>query len=185
MTRAAILDRDGTIIVDRDYISDSAEVELLPNAASGLRRLAALDLRLVVVTNQSGIGRGLFDETRLAEINARLRELLSREGVELAGIWYCPHHPDTGCACRKPNTKLVEEAADALGFDPRRSVVIGDKASDIELGKRIGAATILVRTGYGARTVAGGAVEPDRVADDLLEAAQIVAGLPAAADKPE
>ena len=185
MTKVVILDRDGTVIVERDYLSTPEEVELLPNAARGLRQMAELGYKLVIVTNQSGVARGRFDEARLAEINARVRELLSREGVELAGIWYCPHHPDEGCACRKPNTKLIEEAADTLGFDPRNSIVIGDKASDIELGKRIGATTILVRTGYGAHTAVGGNGKPDRVADDLLEAAHIVAGLPAAADGPE
>lgn len=185
MTRAAILDRDGTIVADRDYISDPAEVELLPNAARGLQRLAAFGLRLVVVTNQSGIGRGLFDESQLAAVNARMEELLRHEGVELAGIWHCPHHPDEGCACRKPNTELVEEAADALGFDPQRSIVIGDKASDIELGKRIGATTILVRTGYGAEVERDAAVEPDYLADDLSQAAHLVAEIPARVRAPD
>ena len=175
--QAAILDRDGTIIADRDYISDPAEVALLPNAAPGLRRLAALGLRLVVVTNQSGIGRGCFDESQLAAVNNRMEELLRDEGIEIAGIWHCPHRPDDGCSCRKPNAGLVDRAAQALGFDPGRAVVIGDKASDIELGKRIGAATILVRTGYGAGTAASGAAEPDRIADDLLDAAEIAAEL--------
>ncbi len=179
MTKIVILDRDGTVIVDRDYLSTAEEVELLPNAARGLRQMAGLGYRLIIVTNQSGVARGRFDEARLAEINARMEELLRDEGVELAGIWFCPHHPDEGCACRKPNTKLVEEASDALGFEPRRAVVIGDKASDMELGRRIGATTILVRTGYGAETAAGGAIKPDHVADDLLEAAHMVAGLPA------
>ncbi len=177
MTRAAILDRDGTIIADRDYISDPAEVALLPNAAPGLRRLAALGLRLVVVTNQSGIGRGCFDESQLAAVNNRMEELLRDEGIEIAGIWHCPHRPDDGCSCRKPNTGLVDQAAEALGFDSGQAVVIGDKASDIELGKRLGAATILVRTGDGAETVASGAAEHDRFAHDILDAADFVAGI--------
>ncbi len=175
--RAAILDRDGTIIADRDYISDPDEVALLPNAAPGLRRLAALGLRLVVVTNQSGIGRGYFDESQLAAVNARMAELLRGEGIEIAGIWHCPHRPDDGCSCRKPNIGLVDRAATELGFDPGRAVVIGDKASDIELGKRLGATTILVRTGDGAETAASGAAEPDRIAHDILDAADFVAGL--------
>ena len=185
MTEAVILDRDGTILVERDYLSNPDEVALLPNAVRGLRRLAELGYRLVVVTNQSGIGRGLFDVPQLAAVNARMEELLRIEGVRIAGIWYCPHRPDDYCACRKPGAELVEKASKMLGFDPRRSIVIGDKASDIELGRRIGATTILVHTGYGARTEAGGTVEPDRVADDLLEAAQMVADFPAAAGKPE
>lgn len=185
MTEVVILDRDGTILVERDYLSSPEEVELLPNAVRGLRRMVELGYRLVLVTNQSGIGRGLFGVSQLAAVNARMEELLRDEGIQIAGIWYCPHHPDDKCACRKPNTKLVEEAADALGFDPRRSIVIGDKASDMQLGKRIGATTILVRTGYGAQTAVGGNGKSDRVANDLLEAAHIVAGLPAAADGPE
>lgn len=184
MTEVVILDRDGTILVERDYLSSPEEVELLPNAVRGLRRMVELGYRLVLVTNQSGIGRGLFGVSQLAAVNARMEELLRDEGIQIAGIWYCPHHPDDKCACRKPGAELVEQAANTLGFEPRRSIVIGDKASDIELGKRIGATTILVRTGYGARTEAGGTVKPDRVADDLLEAARMAARFPARAGGP-
>ena len=115
--RFVLLDRDGTLIVERNYLSDPDQVELIPGAAAGLRRLAARGLGLVLVTNQSGIGRGFFDAARLAEIHERLTALLRAERVELDGIYVCPHHPDQACDCRKPRPALVLRAAAELGFD--------------------------------------------------------------------
>lgn len=172
--RFVVLDRDGTLIVERHYLSDPAGVELIRGAAAALRRLESLGLGLVVVTNQSGIGRGLFSHERLAEIHARLESLLAEEGVRLAGIYFCPHHPDENCACRKPRTALLERAARELGFEPRRSFVVGDLASDVDLGRAVGATTLLVRTGHGARELETGAVRPDHVVGDLPEAASLI-----------
>jgi D-glycero-D-manno-heptose 1,7-bisphosphate phosphatase len=172
--RAVLLDRDGTIVVERHYLSRPEEVELLPNAARGLARLAELGFRLVVVTNQSAIARGLINEARLAEIHARLAALLAEEGVRLDTIRHCPHHPDRGCACRKPETGLVEAAAAEIGFDARHSVVIGDKPCDIHLAERLGIPAVLVRSGYGAATAAAGGLPPHEVADDLWDAARII-----------
>jgi D-glycero-D-manno-heptose 1,7-bisphosphate phosphatase len=109
--RFVVLDRDGTIIVERHYLSDPAGVELLPRVASGLQHLSALGLGVVVVTNQSGVGRGLFDTTRLALIHQQLCVLLAAEGIHLDGIYFCPHIPADDCACRKPRTGLLERAA--------------------------------------------------------------------------
>jgi D-glycero-D-manno-heptose 1,7-bisphosphate phosphatase len=173
--RSILLDRDGTILVERGYLSEPAGVELLPHAAAGLRRLRELGFSLVVVTNQSAVGRGHFDVARLAEIHQRMTELLDAKGVKLDGIYFCPHRPEDHCACRKPRPGLVVEAAAALGFDPRRSFLIGDKPCDIELGQAVGATTMLVRTGYGAEVEARGAARPDLVADDLLAAAEMIA----------
>jgi D-glycero-D-manno-heptose 1,7-bisphosphate phosphatase len=166
-----LLDRDGTIIVERDHLSLPEQVELLPGAAEGLRRLRSLGLGLVIVSNQSAIGRGLFDEARLEAIHRRLRALLKSEDVEIDAIYVCPHKPDAGCPCRKPETGLVQQAAREYDFDPVQSFVIGDKVCDIELGRRIGAVTILVQTGYGAEVAARNAVEPDYVENDLRAAA--------------
>jgi histidinol-phosphate phosphatase family protein len=135
---------------------------------------------LVVITNQSAVGRGLFDQPRLERIHRRLHELLWQQKVILDGIYYCPHTTDENCTCRKPNPGLIERAAAELGFDPREAFVIGDKACDIELGRRVGATSFLVRTGYGAIEAQRGAVRPDFIVADLAEAASILVGLVAA-----
>lgn len=173
--RFALLDRDGTVIVEKHYLSDPDAVELLDGAAAGLRRLRELGLGLALVTNQSAIGRGYFDRARLAEIHARLTTLLEAEGVALDGIFFCPHHPDEGCGCRKPAPGLVEQAAGRLGFDPKEAFVIGDMKSDVALGRAVGATSILVRTGYGGRDEAE--ADADHVAEGLADAAELIAGL--------
>jgi D-glycero-D-manno-heptose 1,7-bisphosphate phosphatase len=170
--RFVLLDRDGTIIVERYYLSDPDWVELLPGAAEGLRRLSRLGLGLVVVTNQSGVGRGYFDERRLAEIHRRFAGVLEAEGVRLDNIYYCPHTPEDGCRCRKPETAMVERAAAELGLDPAEAFLVGDQASDIELGRRVGATSFLVRTGFGAETAAAGESGGFEVVEDLGEAAR-------------
>jgi D-glycero-D-manno-heptose 1,7-bisphosphate phosphatase len=175
--RFVLLDRDGTLIVERNYLSEPHEVELIPGAAEGLRELGKRGLGLLVITNQSGLGRGYFDETKLAEIHQRLVNLLAAEGVTLDGIYYCPHRPEDGCKCRKPQPKLVELAASDYEFDPALSFVIGDKPCDIDLGRNVGATTILVGTGYGRQVAADGLTNPDFVADDVKDAAQIIVQL--------
>jgi histidinol-phosphate phosphatase family protein len=172
--RFALLDRDGTLIVERNYLSHPDQVELLPGAIAGLRQMRQMGLGLVVVTNQSGIGRGFFDHRRLEEIHLRFQQLLAAEGVYLDGIYYCPHTPDDRCACRKPYTGLIQQAAAEFRFHPSDSFVIGDKPCDIELGKRVGAMTLLVRTGYGAEVAATDTVKPDSVVENLAEAAQVI-----------
>jgi histidinol-phosphate phosphatase family protein len=144
LTWAVFLDRDGTIVVDKHYLSDPDGLELLPNAPEGLRELRALGARLVVVTNQSGVGRGYFLAEAVERMHERLRELLAEGGVELDGIYVCPHAPEDGCACRKPASALFERAADELGLDLRASFVVGDKQSDVEAARRIGATPILI-----------------------------------------
>jgi D-glycero-D-manno-heptose 1,7-bisphosphate phosphatase len=169
--RTVLLDRDGTIIVDRHYLSDPAGVELLPGAVSGLARMASLGLGLVVVTNQSAIGRGFFGIARLHEIHQRMEALLGQNNIRLDGIYFCPHTPDANCSCRKPRTGLVKRASGDLGFDPRESFVVGDKECDVQLGDQLGAITCLVRSGYGMKTLSNGAVAPQLVVADLAEAA--------------
>jgi len=174
--RYVLLDRDGTIIKECHYLSDPQLVELLPGAVEGLRLMAEMGLGLVAVTNQSAIGRGFFDETRLFQIHQRLRELLEIEGVHLEDIYFCPHIPVDNCQCRKPRTGLIDMAAKKLGFKPQDSFVIGDKPCDIELGQRVGASTLLVRTGYGAEVAAQKTVNPDCVVENLWEAALVIQG---------
>lgn len=173
--RAIILDRDGTIIVDHGYLDDPGRVEFLPGALEGLRQWHAQGHPLIMVSNQSGIGRGVLTTGRVLEINARLQELLRAAGAPLDGIYFCPHGPTDGCDCRKPGSRLVEEAAAELGFEPRAAVVIGDKSSDIELGRRLGAVTMLVSAD--GRASDGIHTEPDYVVASLLEAARITTQL--------
>ena len=136
----------------RNYLQRTpAQLELLSGAGEALRRLAGLGCGLIVVTNQSGIARGLIRPTELKAVHERLQELLAAEAVYLDGIYTCPHREEDNCGCRKPRTGLVEQAARECGFDPRECFLIGDKVSDIELGRNVGAVTFLVRTGYGCQ----------------------------------
>jgi D-glycero-D-manno-heptose 1,7-bisphosphate phosphatase len=172
-----LLDRDGTIIVERHYLGEPGQIEFLPGAIKGLRHLRTMGLGLVVLTNQSAVGRGFFDETRLDLIHRHLRQLLNNEGIHLEGIYFCPHTPEYNCSCRKPRPGLAERAARDLQFDLQESFLIGDKPADIELGQSIRATTFLVRTGYGAGFVNDPTIHPDYVADDLSAAAQIIQSL--------
>ena len=172
--RYVLLDRDGTVIVDKHYLSDPAGVELLPGAVQGLKRMRDMGYGLAVLSNQSGIGRGYFDAASVDACNARLAELLDGHGVPIDGFYYCPHGPDEGCDCRKPASGLMEQAARELGFDPAESWMIGDKAADMGLGKAVGASTILVLTGKGEKHRPRCVDDTDFVAADLAEAAALI-----------
>jgi D-glycero-D-manno-heptose 1,7-bisphosphate phosphatase len=175
--RFVILDRDGTINVDRHFLADPAGFELIGGAAEGLRRLAKLGLGLVVATNQSGIGRGYFAGDDLEAIHGEMAHQLAELGVRLDGVYTCPHRPEDECDCRKPRTGLMERAAAELSFDPSEAFVVGDRPRDIEMGRAVGATTLLVRTGHGARFEREGRIDPDYVVDDLREAAEVIARL--------
>lgn len=184
MTRNfAVLDRDGTIIVERHYLSDPRQVELIHGAARGMREMSKMGLGLVVVTNQSAIGRGILDMSHLDLIHKRMCELLAAEGVHIDGIYFCPHMPEDDCLCRKPKPGLLELAAKELELDPHSSFVIGDKQCDVELGQRVGATTLLVRTGFGAQVAEDGIVTPDYMVDDLQDAAQVIHRLLSTGDR--
>jgi D-glycero-D-manno-heptose 1,7-bisphosphate phosphatase len=175
--RFAILDRDGTISEEVGYVLHPAEVRLIPGASEAIRRLRELGLGVVVVTNQSPIGRGLLTEQRLGDIHDRLRDLLADEGASIDGFEYCPHTPEDRCACRKPGTEMVERAARVFGFDPAASFVLGDHAGDMRLGRALGATTILVLTGHGAEECSDALPFADHVADDLLGATRIIGSM--------
>jgi len=179
---AVFLDRDGTINREVNYLADPADLELLPGAAEALRRLKDAGYLLCVVTNQSGVARGLLDEDRLAEVHVRLRELLSAEGVQLDWIGYCPHHPTEGrtgyranCSCRKPRPGMLLEAAARLNIDLDRSWCVGDSMRDLKAGERVGVMGLLVRTGKGA--------EQARKAESSGHYVDVVDDLPGAADR--
>lgn len=168
MKAAVFLDRDGTIIADRGYLSDPGGVELLPGATAALRRFQAAGYLLVLVSNQSAIGRGYCSRADVDAVNKRLEEKLSAEKIRLDGVYYCPHAPNEGCACRKPEPGLLLQAAEDLGVDLGASVMIGDKASDAEAGLRAGCSGNLVLSNC---PVAGFAT-----VRDLAEAADRVLG---------
>jgi len=174
--RAALfVDRDGTLIEERDHLSDPAGVVLLPGAGEALRAVRAGGHPVVVISNQAGVARGLFPEARVHAVMARLRELLRADGVELDAVRFCPHAPDQGCECRKPGGLLLREAADDLRLSLPDSVMVGDKWIDVDAGHAVGAAGVLVRTGYGAREERlGGSRErgAERIVDDLPAAAR-------------
>ena len=174
MKRLALIDRDGTITVERNYLSSPDQLELLDGAASGIRLLRELGLSPVVVTNQSGIGRGYFDAATVDRVHERLSEMLGAEGASVDAYYICPHHPDDACACRKPATALAERAAAEFRADLRSSFVIGDKPCDIDLGRAVGATSILVRTGYGAEVEGKNEAAADHVVNNLLEAASLI-----------
>ncbi len=174
--RYVLLDRDGTINVERHYLSDPDHFELLPGALEGLKRLHSAGLGLVVVSNQSAVGRGYLDQGRLDAIHQKMTELLGKEGIILSGIYVCPHQPDEHCTCRKPEVGLGHRAAEEMGFDPKQTFVIGDKESDIAFGRRLGAKTILVLTGYGKEVKKRRQHGADYVVDDLREAAWLILG---------
>jgi D-glycero-D-manno-heptose 1,7-bisphosphate phosphatase len=174
--KVVILDRDGTIVVDRGYLADPAGLEFEPAAPEGLRWLHRRGYRLIVISNQSGVGRGYFTTERLAAMNERLRAMIETAGAKLDGIYCCPHAPDAGCECRKPGQALMLRAASELGFDPRAAYVVGDKDSDIEFGHRAGARTILIDP---HATGAQYAHRADAVVPNLLAAARtVIAGPP-------
>jgi D-glycero-D-manno-heptose 1,7-bisphosphate phosphatase len=170
--RAVILDRDGTIVVDRGYLDDPQQLEFLPRAAEGLRRLRARGHRILVVTNQSGVGRGLLRHERLEEIHARLMQMVREAGADIDAIYHCPHRPEERCDCRKPRPRLLLQAAADFGFEPSAAVVIGDKRSDIGLGRSVGALTMLIAPSGAAPE--NGPAAADYVVRDLLEAARLL-----------
>lgn len=142
--RALFLDRDGTLMVDTGYVSDPGNVELLPGAAEMLREAKRAGFALIVVSNQSGVARGLISREQLSAVQARFEELLTREGVRLDDVRFCLHGPDDGCLCRKPAPGMLRQAAKARGIDLERSVMLGDRESDILAGKAAGCATTIL-----------------------------------------
>ncbi len=151
--RNILLDRDGTIIEERHYLSDPEAVALIPGAGEALGRLTRAGIRLFCVTNQSGIGRGYYGIEEFQAVQQRLLSLLPPFGASIADTVLCPHAPDMACGCRKPAVGLFAQLAARHGLDPAETAVIGDAASDIGLGLAIGSPlTILVTTGHGRRT---------------------------------
>ncbi|MGH7727162.1 MAG: HAD-IIIA family hydrolase, partial [Candidatus Eiseniibacteriota bacterium] len=176
--RAVFLDRDGTLMPELGYLGDPSRVRLLPGVGAALRILDRAGYALVVVTNQSAIGRGIVTAQAVEHVHERLRELLRAEQVELSGLYVCPHRPDEECDCRKPNPGLLERALRELGLERRGSWMVGDGAKDVEAGRRAGVKPLLVLTGWGmterGKALLAGHSDGD-VEPDLLAAAERIA----------
>lgn len=180
---AVFLDRDGTLIEDPGYLSDPSGVRLLPGVPEALRLLEAAGYARIVVTNQSGIGRGLFDEAAFHRVEAELARQLAEHGATTDRTYFCPHLPDAGCACRKPGTAHHRAAAAAFGLDLRRSWCIGDRTGDLDAAPDLGARALLVETGEGAahREAAGARSIP--VVPDLLAAVRHLLAMDSASQR--
>ncbi len=178
---AVFLDRDGTVTEEVGYVNHESRVRLLPRSAEAIRLLNECELLTVIVTNQSGVARGYFDEALVGRVHQRLISLLKEHGAVLDGIYYCPHHPSVGlppyrqeCKCRKPDIGLLERAAAEMTIDLLHSYVVGDRIKDIEFGQRLNLKSVFVLTGYGRGEYEyqhdAWTVEPHYIAEDLLDA---------------
>ncbi len=175
------LDRDGTIIYEKDFLGDPGGVELLPSAAESVKRLNQAGYLVIIVSNQSGVARGYYDEAAVQRVNKRVTEVLEDAGAHIDAVYYCPHHAKASvpeyrkdCHCRKPNPGMGQKALQDHPIDPAQMIMIGDRAADIQFGKNLGCRTILVTTGYGRgereRIEDEGLSAPDFVASDLAAA---------------
>jgi D-glycero-D-manno-heptose 1,7-bisphosphate phosphatase len=188
--RAVFLDRDGTINVDVGYPSRVGQIQIYPSSFEAVRRIKAAGFLAVIVTNQSGIGRGFLTEADLAEIHRYVRAEFAARDIHLDGIYHCPHFElaadpayRKSCSCRKPETGMALRAAADLDIDLRRSYMVGDKVEDMLFGINIGAVPVLVRTGYGTaseKALKERGIEVGAVADDLSGAVDWILGRDAA-----
>ncbi|MBI5681868.1 MAG: D-glycero-beta-D-manno-heptose 1,7-bisphosphate 7-phosphatase [Deltaproteobacteria bacterium] len=169
---AVFLDRDGTINEDSGYIDSPDRLVIIDGAPSAIKKLNSEGFKVVVISNQSGVGRGYFSKEIADSINKKLEDTLKQEDVHLDGIYYCPHHPDDNCKCRKPRTGLLEIAGEELGIDISKSYVVGDKVSDIELALNAGCKGVLVLTGFGKEHKKIIKTKPSYIANDLKDAVE-------------
>jgi D-glycero-D-manno-heptose 1,7-bisphosphate phosphatase len=195
---AVFLDRDGTLIEEVGYLDRPDRVQLYPWSVDAIRALNRAGVRVVMVTNQSGVARGFFTEAVVEQVHGRIADVLAAGGAHLDAYYYCPHHPDgaipeyaRGCDCRKPGRALVDRAVEAFNIDLGRSFAVGDRWFDVGLARTVGAKGVLVRTGYGAREEERPplGLAADAVVNNLVEAAswilESLSGLKAAGQKSE
>jgi D-glycero-D-manno-heptose 1,7-bisphosphate phosphatase len=184
VNRVVFMDKDGTLIENVPYNADPAQIRLAPAARRAVMRLVREGYSIVVVTNQAGIARGMFPESAMEVIRGRIGELFAPMGAELAGFYYCPHHPEGSvtefaveCGCRKPAAGMILRAAEELGIDPAESWMVGDTLDDVEAGNRAGCRTILLDNGNETEWRVDGKRWPSVVVGDLDRAAAIIAGV--------
>ncbi|MBA4395246.1 MAG: D-glycero-beta-D-manno-heptose-1,7-bisphosphate 7-phosphatase [Desulfobacca sp.] len=180
LNRAIFLDRDGVINEDReDYVKSWAEVRFIKGARPALKQIHQAGIPVVVITNQAAIGRGIITEAILLDIHTRMMKAVNKAGGAILKMYYCPHHPDAHCRCRKPRSGLLKKAARELNLDLAHCFFVGDTLRDVQAGKRAGCRTILVQTGHGEKTLekilAGQTtVTPDWVCDNLASATTLM-----------
>lgn len=169
---AVFLDRDGTINEDTGYLHKPEELVIITGAAEAIRRLNSAGIKIVIVSNQSGVGRGYFTDSDVEAVNDKLVDIIGADGAKVDAVYYCNHHPDEDCGCRKPSLGMLKKASDEHGIDLKLSYVVGDKGSDIELARNAGAKSVLVLTGKGKDESMRLKNPPDFVAEDLASAAR-------------
>ena len=166
---AAFIDRDGTLIEEVNFLNRVEDLRIFDFTSEALDRLRSNDFLIIVVTNQSGIGRGIFDETAMHLIHDEIQKQLDNS---IDAFFYCPHLPCDGCSCRKPNLGMIEAAERAFAIDMDRSWMIGDKKIDVETGINAGVGSAMVLTGYGSVHQHELDQKPNIVADNLLRAVE-------------
>jgi D-glycero-D-manno-heptose 1,7-bisphosphate phosphatase len=172
MKPAVFIDRDGTVNEEMGYINHIDRFRIFPWTAEAIGKLNRAGIPAILITNQSGVARGYFPESLVDEIHQKLLEELARHNAWLDGIYYCPHHPEAGCKCRKPSPGMLNQAASDLDLDPASSFTIGDRYQDLRMGFPLGIKGILVMTGYGKGECLyqsdGWPRQPDHLAENLL-----------------
>lgn len=171
MNKAIFLDRDGTLDIDKGYTYKTGDLKFFPEVFKALNLLKK-DFKFIIITNQSGIGRGYYTEQDMHKFNKRLVSKLEKNGIKIEKTYFCPHKPEENCDCRKPNIKFVKQAEKEFDINLKKSFVIGDHSSDIELGKRARCKTVYLLTGHGKKHKEEIKVKPDFIANNLLEAAE-------------
>jgi D-glycero-D-manno-heptose 1,7-bisphosphate phosphatase len=168
------VDRDGTLIEEVGYLNHISRFRMFPFVPQAIHLLNQAGLPVIVISNQSGVGRGYFPETFVKTIHELMGEQLGAEGARIDGFYYCPHASADGCDCRKPKTGMLDRAARELSLDLARSFMVGDRYVDMELAHRVGARGVFVRTGYGEGELAWHGTnwprQPHYIANDLTEA---------------
>ena len=167
--KAVFIDRDGTINVNVEYLDNPDNFKMYPRVAEGIKLLQNNDFKIIVITNQSGIARGYFSEKTLEKIHQKMKNELSKKGASIDALYYCPHHPDDDCNCRKPKTGLFERAIRDFDIDLNNSYIIGDRMIDVEAGHKIGLKTILVpeKKELVKREMNESDINPDFMCDDF------------------
>ena len=181
MNKAIFMDRDGTIVEDVGYMNSPDQIRFIPGSIEAIKMLYQAGYKVVVITNQAGVARGLVTEDMLQTIDKTMHKWILNGGAHLDGIYYCPHHPEHGvypykqtCECRKPHPGLIKRAKRDLEIDLTQSFMIGDKATDVEAGKRVGIKTVFVLSGHGNEEKSRITEKPDHVSPNLLDAVKWV-----------
>jgi len=173
MNRAVFIDRDGTINIDYGYVHEIEKFEFIPRVLDALKKLTKTDFKIIIITNQSGIGRDYYKKEDYHKLTEHMLNEFKKNNIKIDAIYHCPHNPDDNCNCRKPNIEMIEKAKKDFNIDTKKSFFIGDRTKDIQCGKNAGCKTILVKTGDAGKEKKYDAT-PDFIADDLYNAVDLI-----------